>query len=67
MAKRVKNKWLGARADDPLFEEVSAYIDAADMTMGQLVRTAVKEYMWAHPRNSKPELNPVSEIKPEED
>lgn len=68
MAKRVKSKWLGARADDLLFGEVTQYIEASEMTMGDLVRTAVKEYMWAHPREQKQELNPVNEtIKPKED
>jgi hypothetical protein len=54
MAKPTKDKWLGARVEESLFKEVSEYIDAADMNMGELVRNAVKEYMWSHPKNPRP-------------
>lgn len=50
--KPVKDKWVGARVDTALYDEVDKYIDAADMNMGDLVRKAVKEYMWAHPKNA---------------
>lgn len=47
--KPVKDKWLGARADAPLEAKVSAYIEAADITMGDLIRKSVNEYMNNHP------------------
>jgi hypothetical protein len=47
--KKLKDKWLGARVDEDLSSLVEVYIDAADMTMGDLVRKAVKEYMNSHP------------------
>jgi len=47
--KKLKNMWLGARIDEDLNSLVSVYIDAADMTMGDLVRKSVKEYMATHP------------------
>lgn len=46
---KVKNDWIGARADEDFKEEVEAYIDEADMTVGQLIRNAVKEYIKNHP------------------
>lgn len=49
MAKKIKNDWLGGRVDDELKERVAEYIEAADMTMGQLIRKAVEEYMRNHP------------------
>lgn len=50
MPKQVKNKWLGARADDNLSAQVTRYIEASDnLTMGDLVREAVEEYMINHP------------------
>lgn len=49
MARSVKNKLLAARADGVLIEQVSQYIDAAGLTMGELVRTATIEYMKNHP------------------
>lgn len=47
--KKLKDKWLGARVDEDLSSAVEVYIDAADITMGDLVRKAVKEYMIVHP------------------
>ena len=49
MAKKVKDKWLGARVDENLDGLVDTYIDAAELTMGELVRLAVVEYMNNHP------------------
>lgn len=51
MARPIKDKWLGARVEASLAQEVVEYIGNADMTMGQLLRAAVKEYMWSHPRS----------------
>lgn len=49
MVRKVKNKLLAARADGVLIERVSQYIDAAGLTMGELVRIATVEYMENHP------------------
>lgn len=49
MARKVKNKLLAARADGVLIEQVNQYIAAAELTMGELVRTATIEYMKNHP------------------
>lgn len=54
MARPLKDKWLGARVDDALFKEVNEYVDVADTSMGDLVRKAVKEYMWSHPVSPRP-------------
>lgn len=49
MARKVKVDWLGGRIDSDLKERVEDYVDQAGMTMGELVRKAVDEYMLAHP------------------
>lgn len=57
--KPTKKRWLGARADDPLADEVDAYVAAdPDLTMGSLLRKAVKEYMLNHPLK-QPESAPT--------
>lgn len=47
--KLPKDKWLGARVDANMDAEVSTYIEAADMVMGDLIRKSVREYMQNHP------------------
>lgn len=54
MARKVKNKLLAARADGVLIEQVNQYIAAAELTMGELVRTSVVEYMKNHPVSPVP-------------
>lgn len=49
MARRVKDKYLGARVDDDMSARVDTYIAAAHITMGDLLRAAVTEYMINHP------------------
>lgn len=49
MARKIKDKWIGARADEDLEALVDRYTEAADISMGDLVRKAVKEYMLNHP------------------
>lgn len=53
MARKVKEDWLGGRTDPDQKERVEDYIDKADMTMGELVRKAVDEYMLNHPVEDK--------------
>lgn len=60
MARKVKDEWLGARIDKDLAGLVDVYIDAAEISMGDLVRKAVKEYMVNHP------LEPSKLMKAEE-
>ena len=57
MAKKkvAKTKWFGVRADEDLLKELAEYADAADMTMSQVIRAAIREYIWAHPTFKKPE------------
>lgn len=49
MAKKVKDKWLGARVDADVDTRVKEYTEAAEMDMGELVRKGVEEYMLNHP------------------
>jgi hypothetical protein len=49
MANKVKDGWLGGRVDGDLKEQVEEYIEATEMTQGQLIRKAVIEYMKNHP------------------
>lgn len=64
--KPIKNKWLGARADEALNAEVTAYLEASDdLTMGALVRKAVKEYMLNHP-HKEPQPTAATITKPGE-
>jgi hypothetical protein len=58
MARKMKDKYIGARVDSPYFDRVIAYIDASPIeTQGQLVRAAVDEYMSNHPiKQLSPEL-----------
>lgn len=46
-----KDDWIGGRVDEDFKENVEAYIDETDMTMGQLIRKAVEEYIKNHPIN----------------
>jgi hypothetical protein len=46
--KKVKNDYIGGRADSDLKETIEEYIDAAEITMGSLIRKAVAEYMKNH-------------------
>lgn len=47
--RKIKDKWIGARADEDLEALVDTYADAADISMGDLVRKSVREYMLTHP------------------
>jgi antitoxin component of RelBE/YafQ-DinJ toxin-antitoxin module len=49
MTKKVKSDWIGGRVDSDLKELVEEYIDNADITVGQLIRRAVAEYIAKHP------------------
>ena len=46
---KVKTDWIGGRVDEDFKENVEAYIDNADMTMGQLIRKAVEQYIKNNP------------------
>lgn len=62
MGKRVKEKYTGARVDIPYFEKVMAYINAAEMTQGDLVRAALDEYMLNHPLKSDGTISPATDV-----
>lgn len=64
MAKKVKNTWLGARADEDLETKVTAYIEKADMSMADLVRQGVIEYMHNHPIKADPKPDQTQVTKP---
>lgn len=49
MANKVKTDWLGGRVNSEFKEQVEEYIEAAEMTQGQLIRKAVIEYIKNHP------------------
>lgn len=66
MAKKVKDTWLGARADDELMAKVTAYVDAVDMSQADLVREGVLEYMRNHPIK-KPVPDQTAITKPGEE
>lgn len=53
MPSKRKNDWIGARVDDDLKELAEAYIGEAELTMGQLVRRAIEEYIKRHPVESE--------------
>lgn len=64
--KQIKDKWLGARVDPAQYERVDDYIKAnEELTMGDLVRKGVEEYMLNHPVK-KPQASPTDIKKPGE-
>lgn len=56
--KPIKDRYVGARVDGFFDKQISTYISAADLTMGDLVRRAVKEFMLAHPVKGVPSVDP---------
>jgi hypothetical protein len=46
--RKVKTDYIGGRVDSDFKELVEEYIDAAELTQGQLIRKAVMEYMQNH-------------------
>lgn len=62
MGKKIKEKYTGARVDDAYFATVLAYIEAAEMTQGDLVRAALDEYMQNHPIKDLPNASPATEV-----
>jgi hypothetical protein len=61
MAKRVKDKWLGARVDNDMSQRVVDYTERSEMDMADLVRDAVEEYMINHPAPERAEHEPVTQ------
>lgn len=64
MAKKTKDKWLGARVDEDMDNRVKAYTHSAEMDMGELVRHAVDEYMLSHPIKAQKPKSETDLIKP---
>lgn len=52
-----KDKWLGARIDATFEDQIIDFLNAKEMTMGDLVRRSVQEFMWSHPKDSTPTNN----------
>ena len=46
---KVKTEYLGGRVDIDLKEQVEEYIENADLSIGDLIRRAVIEYMKKYP------------------
>lgn len=49
MARKLKSHAISGRVDDDEYEQVSLYIEHAEIGMADLVRDAVQEYMVNHP------------------
>lgn len=46
---KIKNRFITARVDITTEQKILEYAKETDTFMGDLVRLAVKEYMWSHP------------------
>jgi hypothetical protein len=51
MAKQLKDQPVGARMTADMKDEVDTYLALSDMSMGELIRKSVREYIWGHPIN----------------
>lgn len=49
MSRKIKDQPIGARISSEMREEIDIYLEAADISMGELVRKSLREYLWAHP------------------
>lgn len=55
----IKDRYIGARVDEVFGGEVDNYLSYLDdVTMGDLIRKSVKEYMLNHPLKGTPEIDP---------
>lgn len=54
--KPLKTKYIGARVDIIFETTIAAYLEAADIGMGDLVRKSLKEFMSQHPIKETGEL-----------
>ena len=63
MAKLIKEVMVMARVDSNTNKKITEYIAAADISMSDLVRFAVEEYIRNHPRK---EPEPLMSLKPGE-
>lgn len=54
-----KTAYIGARADRPFEKKVNDYMKAGHITMADLVRNGIEEYMQNHPiKAPEPSLKP---------
>lgn len=53
MGKKVKEKQIYVRVDDAELAKINAYVEAADLTVSDLVRLGIGEYMVNHPIKDK--------------
>lgn len=49
MAREIKNKYIGARVDPTFAAIITEYLDKSNKIMGEMIRSAIKEYIEAHP------------------
>jgi hypothetical protein len=58
--KPVKDRYVGARVDEFFDKELTAYLSASeDLTMGDMVRKSLKEFMLNHPIKGVPSVDPA--------
>lgn len=57
--KPIKDRYVGARVDQTFGRELDNYVDNVDdMTMGDLIRKALREFMANHPLKGAPGVDP---------
>lgn len=44
-----KTKSISIRVDDDLSDMIERFSEKTGMTIGEMARRAIKEYLWAHP------------------
>lgn len=59
MARQIKERILSTRVDNNLGKQIDGYVEAAELTQGELIRMAVIEYMTSHP--IKPPVEPFED------
>ena len=47
-----KEKTVVARVEVEFYNEIQDYLEGIDLAVGQLIRFALKEYMWGHPKSN---------------
>lgn len=57
--KPIKDRYIGARVDEVFGGEVNNYLEHLDdTTMGDLIRKALKEFMFNHPIKGSTPVEP---------
>lgn len=53
MAKKLKDKPIAVRLTSEMADELKDYLDQKGITMGEMVRRSIQEYMWRDPIKNK--------------